>query len=91
VLPAGWTKEASSPKTLKGGKPLEYGCMWCTGWSDATKKDNALSAVGIQGQYVYTNPAHTMAIAQSGAKPKPAGKDAIDPMASFDAIFTTLK
>ncbi len=91
VLPEGWTKEASSPKTLKGGKPLEYGYMWWTGWTDAAKKDNAFSAVGIQGQYVYINPAQNVVIAQTGAEPKPTGKDVIDPMVFFDAIAATLR
>ncbi|WP_457091236.1 serine hydrolase domain-containing protein [Microvirga sp. P5_D2] len=91
VLPEEWTKEASSPKTLKGGKPLEYGYMWWTGWTEPSKKDNAFSAVGIQGQYVYINPAHNVVIAQTAAEPKPTGKDVIDSMAFFDAIVATLK
>lgn len=90
VLPDGWTKEAGSPKTLKGGKPLEYGYMWWTGWTEPSKKDGAFSAVGIQGQYVYINPAKNVVIAQTAAEPKPTGKDVIDPMAFFDAIVATL-
>lgn len=91
VLPEGWTKEASSPKALKGGKPLEYGYMWWTGWTDAAKKDNAFTAIGIQGQAVYINPANNVVIAQTAAEPKPTGKAAVDPMAFFDAIVATLK
>ena len=82
---------ASSPKTLKGGKPLAYGYMWWTGWTEDAKKHNAFSAVGIQGQYVYINPAHNVVIAQTGAEPKPTGKDVIDPITFFDAIVTALK
>jgi CubicO group peptidase (beta-lactamase class C family) len=91
VLPEGWAKEASSPKTLKGGKPLAYGYMWWTGWTEAAKRDNAFAAVGIQGQYVYVNPASNVVIAQTAAEPKPTGKDVVDPMAFFDAIAATLK
>jgi CubicO group peptidase (beta-lactamase class C family) len=91
VLPEGWTKEAGSPKILKGGKPLEYGYMWWTGMTDAAKRDNAFSAVGILGQYVYINPAHKVVIAQSSAEPKPTGKAAIDPIVFFDAIVATLQ
>jgi|UPI0004AF69F3 CubicO group peptidase (beta-lactamase class C family) len=90
VLPEGWVTEASTPKTLKGGKPLEYGYMWWTGWTEPSKKDNAFTAVGIQGQYVYINPAHHVVIAQTAAEPKPTGKDVVDPMAFFDAIVATL-
>ncbi len=43
---------ASSPKTFKGGKPLEYGYMWWIRWTDTARKDNVFSAVGIQGHYV---------------------------------------
>ncbi|MGF9562338.1 serine hydrolase [Neorhizobium sp. JUb45] len=91
VLPNGWVKEASTPKTLKGGEALEYGYMWWTGWTDAAKKDAAFSAVGIQGQYVYINPAHNVVIAQTAAEPKPTDKEAIDPMAFFDAIVASVK
>ncbi len=91
VLPDGWVKEASTPKTLKGGEALEYGYMWWTGWTDAAKKDGAFSAVGIQGQYVYINPAHNVVIAQTAAEPKPTDKEAIDPMAFFDAIVAAVK
>ncbi|MEB2843998.1 serine hydrolase [Rhizobiales bacterium RZME27] len=91
VLPEGWVKEASTPKTLKGAEALEYGYMWWTGWTDAAKKDGAFSAVGIQGQYVYINPAHNVVIAQTAAEPKPTDKEAIDPMAFFDAIVAAVK
>ena len=90
VVPNSWVKEAGSPKTLKGGKPLEYGYMWWTGWTEPSKRDGAFSAVGIQGQYVYINPARNIVIAQTAAEPKPTGKDVIDPMAFFDAIVATV-
>ncbi len=91
VLPDGWTKEASSPKTLKGGKPLEYGYMWWPSQTGPSKRDNAFSASGIQGQYVYINPAHNVVIAQTAAAPKPTGKVLVNPIEFFDAIVATLK
>ena len=78
------------PKTLKGGKPLAYGYMWWTGWTEPSKKDNAFSPVGIQRQYMYMNPAHNVVIVQTAAESNPTGKDAIDPMEFFDAIVATL-
>jgi hypothetical protein len=65
--------------------------MWWTAWTDAAKRDNAFTAIGIQGQAVYINPAHNVVIAQTAAEPKPTGKDVVDPMAFFDAIAATLK
>ncbi|MFC5486561.1 serine hydrolase domain-containing protein [Microvirga aerilata] len=90
VLPDGWTKEASSPKILKGGKPLEYGYMWWPSQTGPSKRDNAFSASGIQGQSVYINPAHNVVIAQTAAAPKPTGKAPVNPIEFFDAIVASL-
>ncbi|MGQ7246164.1 serine hydrolase domain-containing protein [Halomonas sp. V046] len=90
LLPEGWVEEASTPKTLKGGDDLEYGYMWWTGWTPESREDQAFSAVGIQGQYVYINPAHNVVIAQNAAEPKPLGKHVVDPMVFFDAIVAHL-
>jgi CubicO group peptidase (beta-lactamase class C family) len=90
VLPDGWTTVAGTPKTLKDGKPLEYGYMWWTGWTGPSIRDKAFSAVGIQGQYVYIDPTKKVVIAQTAAEPKPTGKEAIDPMVFFDAIVAAL-
>lgn len=85
LLPDGWTEEATQPTTLSDGEALDYGYMWWTGWTTPSREDQAYSAVGIQGQYVYVNPAHDIVIAQN-AEPKPLGKEVIDPMAFFDAV-----
>jgi len=86
LLPDGWTDEATQPTTLSDGEALDYGYMWWTGWTTPSREDQAYSAVGIQGQYVYVNPAHDIVIAQNAAEPKPLGKEVIDPMAFFDAV-----
>lgn len=90
LLPEGWMEEASTPKTLEGGDDLDYGYMWWTGWTPQSREDQAFSAVGIQGQYVYINPAHNIVIAQNAAEPKPVGKEVVDPMVFFDAIVEHL-
>lgn len=90
LLPEGWVEEASTPKTLEGGDDLDYGYMWWTGWTPQSREDQAFSAVGIQGQYVYINPAHNIVIAQNAAEPKPVGKEVVDPMVFFDAIVEHL-
>lgn len=91
ILPEGWVKEATTPTTLKGGKKLDYGYMWWTAWTDPSKKDGAYSAVGIQGQNIYINPANNVVIVTFGAQPKPVDKDPIDPMVFFDAVVAALK
>lgn len=91
LLPDGWTEEATQPTTLSDGEALEYGYMWWTGWTAPSREDQAYSAVGIQGQYVYVNPAHDIVIAQNAAEPKPVGKEVIDPMAFFDAVVERIE
>lgn len=91
ILPDGWTKEASLPTTLKNGEKLDYGYMWWTGWTEASIRDGAYAAIGIQGQNIYINPAHDVVIVTFGAQPKPTGKEPIDPMLFFDAVVAALK
>ncbi|WP_434568829.1 serine hydrolase domain-containing protein [Pseudomonas sp. Z3-8] len=91
ILPEGWVKEATLPTTLKGGKSLDYGYMWWTAWTEPSVKDGAYSAVGIQGQNIYVNPANNVVIVTFGAQPKPVDKEPIDPMVFFDAVVAALK
>jgi CubicO group peptidase (beta-lactamase class C family) len=91
ILPEGWVKEATTPKELKGGKPLDYGYMWWTAWTEASVKDGAFAAVGIQGQNIYVNPANNVVIVTFGAQPKPVEKEPVDPMVFFDAVVAALK
>lgn len=91
ILPEGWVKEATTPKELKGGKPLDYGYMWWTAWTEASVNDGAFAAVGIQGQNIYVNPANKVVIVTFGAQPKPVEKEPVDPMVFFDAVVAALK
>ncbi|MEJ1117885.1 serine hydrolase [Phyllobacterium sp. CCNWLW109] len=91
ILPEGWVKEATTPKTLKGGKKLDYGYMWWTAWTEPSIKDGAFSAIGIQGQNIYIDPAEKVIIVTFGAQPKPVGKEPIDPNVFFDAVVAELK
>jgi CubicO group peptidase (beta-lactamase class C family) len=90
ILPEGWSREATRPTTLKGGKTLDYGYMWWTAWTEPSVKDGAYAAVGIHGQNIYVNPAHNVVIVTFGAQPKPVDKEPIDPMVFFDAVVAAL-
>lgn len=90
VLPEGWTEEASTPKTLSNGDPLDYGYMWWTGWTEPAIADGAYMAIGIQGQAVYINPAKNIVIAVTGAQSKPTGKEHVSYLDYFDAIAAEL-
>lgn len=65
ILPAGWLREATTPKVLRDGSPLDYGYLWWPG------PDGAFMAFGIHGQYVYLNPAANIVIVAWGARPHP--------------------
>lgn len=91
ILPDGWVKEATTPKTLTNGKKLDYGYMWWTAWTEPSIKDGAFSAIGIQGQNIYIDPVEKVVIVTFGAQPKPVGKEPIDPNVFFDAVVAALK
>jgi CubicO group peptidase (beta-lactamase class C family) len=91
VLPEGWTEEAGQPRTLPDGTELDYGYMWWTAWTEASKADKAFAAAGIFGQYIYINPAKKVVIATHMAQPKPLGKEPVEPMAFFDAVVAALE
>jgi len=91
ILPAGWVAEATSPKVLRNGRPLDYGYMWWTATSPEGRRDRAFSAVGIHGQYVYVNPAARVVIVVWSAQPKPTGGAVIDEDAFFAAVVAALR
>lgn len=91
ILPPGWIKEATSPKTLKNGEKLDYGYMWWAAWTEPSIRDGAFEAIGIQGQNLYVNPAQNLVIVTLGAEPKPVHKEPIDPMVFFDAVAAALQ
>jgi CubicO group peptidase (beta-lactamase class C family) len=91
ILPDGWTREATSPKILRGGKPLKYGYLWWTPTTAASQRDGAYAAEGIFGQSIYINPAAHVVIVVWSAQQKPTGSAVIDDWAFFDAVVDALK
>ena len=91
ILPDGWVREATSPTVLKDGKPLNYGYMWWPAQTEASIKDGAYSAIGMQGQNIYINPAQNVVIVTFGDQPKPLRRNLIAPLAFFDAVVEALK
>ena len=91
ILPEGWTREATSPKVLRGGVSLEYGYLWWTGATAASRRDGAYAAEGIFGQSIYINPAAQVVIVVWGAQQKPTGSAIINDWAFFDAVVDALR
>jgi CubicO group peptidase (beta-lactamase class C family) len=91
ILPDGWTDTAGQPQELVTGETIDYGYMWWPAWTDASIEDEAFAAVGIQGQYVYINPAADVVIAMTAAQPKPLGREPVEAMAFFDAIVAEIR
>ncbi|NBB13005.1 serine hydrolase [Pseudomonas sp. SLFW] len=90
ILPQGWVQEATAPTVLKDGSPLNYGYMWWPGRTEASIKDGAYSAIGMQGQNIYINPTHNVVIVTFGDQPKPLRRNLIAPLAFFDAVVAAL-
>lgn len=86
ILPDGWIAEATTPKVLRGGKPLEYGYLWWT--LDTGEK--AFVAEGIHGQFIYVNPVANVVIVVLSALPRPTGGGVIDDYRFFGAVNQTL-
>ncbi len=91
ILPDGWTREATTPKVLRGGTPLNYGYLWWTGTTAASRRDSAYAAEGIFGQFIYINPAARVVIVVWSAQQKPTGSAVIDDWAFFDAVVDALR
>lgn len=91
ILPDGWTHEATTPKVLRGGTRLEYGYLWWTGATDASRRDGAYAAEGIFGQFIYINPAAHVVIVVWSAQQKPTGRAVIDDWVFFDAVVDALR
>lgn len=91
ILPANWIHEATTPKVLPGGKPLDYGYLWWTGTSPASKRDGAFSAEGIHGQFLYVNPATKVVIVVWSAQSKPLGGAVISDWSLFEAVADALR
>jgi len=91
ILPDWWTREATSPKILRGGTPLRYGYLWWTGSTAASQRDVAYAAEGIFGQSIYINPAARVVIVVWSAQQKPTGSAVIDDWTFFDAVVDALR
>jgi CubicO group peptidase (beta-lactamase class C family) len=91
ILPAEWTREATTPKVLPGGTPLAYGYLWWTGTTPASQRDGAFAAEGIHGQFLYVNPVAKVVIVVWGAQPKPTGGAVINDWLFFDAVTDALR
>ena len=91
ILPDGWIAEATTPKVLSGGTPLEYGYLWWTGSTPLSRRDRVFVAEGIHGQFIYMNPVANVVIVVLSALPKPTGGAVIDDFAFFDAVTRRLQ
>ena len=89
ILPAGWTREAGSPRALRNGDVLPYGYLWWTA-TTAASADSAFSAQGIHGQMLYINPRARVVIAVWSAQVEPTGGAVVDDAAFFDAVVEAL-
>lgn len=84
ILPAGWVREATSPKTLRDGTKLDYGYLWWPG------PRGTFMAMGIHGQYLYVNPAANVVIVAWGARPHPTEGQVVDDWAFCEAVVGVL-
>jgi len=90
ILPAGWVREATTSKTLRDGAAVEYGYLWWTGATPASRRDGAFMAIGIHGQYLYVNPVAKIVIVVWGARPHPSQGQVVDDWSFCDAVTATL-
>jgi CubicO group peptidase (beta-lactamase class C family) len=90
ILPDGWMDEASTPKVLNGGTPLDYGYLWWPGTSAAARRDLAFMGRGIHGQYLYINPATRVVAVVWSAQSRPTGDGVVNEWAFFEAVNEAL-
>lgn len=93
ILPPGWTDDAGTPKTLKGGDRLDYGYFWWPAVATAATPhpQGAFLAKGIFGQLLYLDPRERVVIAVWGARSKPQGMDLIDDLDFCAAAAAALR
>jgi len=92
ILPPGWTVEAGTPKTLKDGRPLDYGYFWWPAVATSATRDpeGAFLGEGIFGQFLYLNPRERVVIVAWSARSKPEGMDLIEDLDFFAAATRAL-
>jgi CubicO group peptidase (beta-lactamase class C family) len=91
IVPAGWTTEAGTRKTLTTGKVSEYGYFWWPVTSGQSVQDGAYAGHGIEGQGLYINPKEKVVIVMWGAQSKPTGLEAINRDDFFNAVVAAVK
>ena len=91
ILPDGWIREATTPKRLRDGTPLDYGYLWWTATTDDARRDGAFTAEGIYGQFIYVNPAAQVVIVVWSARATPTGGTVIDDRVFFDAVTRAVR
>lgn len=84
ILSANWFREATTPKVLRDGSPVEYGYLWWPG------RDGTFMAIGIHGQYMYLNPAANIVTVVWGARRHPTEGQVIDDWSFCDAVTAAL-
>jgi len=91
VLPEGWVREVAIPREV-GGKRVNYGYMW---WpvpsADGSFADDAFSARGIFGQFIYINPREQVVIVVWSSRSKPRGAEVILDNDFFNAVVAALR
>ncbi|MEO5568514.1 MAG: serine hydrolase [Gemmatimonadaceae bacterium] len=91
MLPEGWTREATTPRPLRGGAAIPYGYFWWPGVTEEARRDEAYEAVGIFGQHLYINPAQRIVIVVWSAQTMPTGGEVIDDWAFFDSVARAVR
>jgi CubicO group peptidase (beta-lactamase class C family) len=91
ILPSGWVREATTPKQLRDGSALNYGYLWWTATTPDSRRDDAFTAEGIYGQFLYVNPTAKVVIVVWSARATPTGGTIIDDRVFFDAVTAALK
>lgn len=91
VFAEGWRREATSSRLI-GGKQVDYGYMWWAVPNAAGSfEDEAFSARGIFGQFMYVNPKQRVVIVVWGARSKPKGAEVIIDNDFFNAAVEALR
>jgi CubicO group peptidase (beta-lactamase class C family) len=84
VLPEGWVKSASTPKTV-AGEQVDYGYML---WP---LHGNSYAAIGIFGQFVFVDPDKNLVVAMWSAQPKPVDRSGLDDYQFLEALSDFFK
>jgi CubicO group peptidase (beta-lactamase class C family) len=91
VVPSDWFPDAGRPKRV-GQFLVPYGYMWWSfGPGSEPVHQGAFEAIGIFGQFIYTNPRHNVVIVVWSARQKPTGSTIIADEDFFSAAVAALE